>query len=463
MRLPAAVLLCVCAIVLGAAIITSRRPSSSAVRPAPRLIVLLTVDALRADHLGIYGYPRPTSPAIDAFARDAIVIEEAIAQAPYTKASMASLMTGLYPTAHKTYTATATVADTMDGDAAEPVLRTDALPQAVTTLAEALRALGYATAALPTNPFLIADFGFDQGFDSYTFMGGDGFARADDVLTRALEIVDAHTEPLFLWVHLMEPHSPYDPPEEFRRELAPAGPPRAIPRDVDVPAYLASAPSRDVRVYEALYDAEIRTVDAAFGRFVAALRMRPAWKDTAIVLTSDHGEQFLEHGGLEHSTTLYDELLRVPLIVRVPGHTARRLDVQVQTIDVLPTLVALAGGEPPRRIHGRDMGPFLRGERVMEPQVAFAERAGEQYMVRTREWKLIAGPGDHRELYALRRDPAERQNLAQPGSRRLAELEPLVERILGSAVQVGAAISGEAAAVDPAIRRKLEALGYVQQ
>lgn len=436
-------------------------PSAASIR-SPRLIVLVTVDALRADHLGVYGYPRPTSPHIDAFAREAIVIEHAIAQAPYTKASIASLMTGLYPTAHKTFTTAANIVDTMDGTVDGVRGATDVLPENVTTLAESLNARGYETAALTTNPFLIRDFGFAQGFDRFEFISAEGFAPAEDVLEQAMQIVEQHDRPLFLWVHLMEPHSPYAPAETFERDLPHLLPARPIPNGFAIPDYLAPGRSRDARFYETLYEREIRNVDAAFGAFLGALRKRPAWRDTMVVLTSDHGEEFFEHGGFEHNRTLHDELIRVPLILRVPGLDARYLSWQAQLVDVMPTIVALAGGDAVRGVHGHDLQPFLGGTPQSE-EPAYSEIVGQQYAVRTREWKLVAGPGEERALYALTRDPGEQHNLAPVHPRRVAAMEQVLERMVASAVNAGRRVTGATAPVDNATRRRLEALGYLQR
>lgn len=443
------------------ATLTPARFSSRSAKSAdvPRLVVLLTIDALRADHLGIYGYPRPTSPNIDAFGREAIVIEDAIAQAPFTKASIASLMTGLYPDAHKASTTAFTVADAMDGSVEGTPPTTDVLPAAVTTMAEAFKAAGYRTSAIATNPFLIADFGFAQGFDQFEFMGGEDFAPADRVLSRALQIIDSRPSPLFLWVHLMEPHSPYAPPDVFRRALPPLSPPRMIPRDTIIPPWIAIEGMRDLRVYESLYDGEIRAVDAAFATFVAGVRSRRSWSETVLVVTADHGEQFLEHGEFEHNSNLHDELIRVPLIIHGPGLTPRYIQAQAQLIDVMPTLVNLAGGRLPDGIHGRDLRPVLRGERL-QSEPAFAQ-VGEQYAVRTREWKLIAGPGRARQLYALRRDPGEQHSLEHP--KRVAELEEVLKRVITSAARAGANVTRGAAPISPTMRRRLEALGYMQR
>ena len=424
--------------------------------------MLVTIDALRADHLGVYGYPRPTSPHIDAFARESIVVEEAIAQAPYTKASIASLMTGLYPTAHKTFTTAANIVDTMDGTVDGVRGATDVLPESVTTLAEALKARGYETIALTTNPFLIRDFGFAQGFDRFEFISADGFAAAADVLAHTLHVIEGQEEPLFVWVHLMEPHSPYSPAVPFERELPLLSPPRPIPPPFAIPDYLAPGGSRDARYYETLYDREIRNVDAAFGSFVDALREKPAWPGTVLVLTSDHGEEFFEHGGLEHNRTLYDELVRVPLIMRVPGLGSRRVSSQAQLIDLMPTIVAMAGGGAVPGIHGHDLRPVLHGEVSLE-EPAYTEIVGHQYAVRTREWKFVAGPGQERELYALTRDPAEHHNLAPIHPRQVAAMEHVLERMVASAIKAGERFTGARAPVDPATRRRLEALGYLQR
>ena len=452
------------AVLLVAAILVPGRfavPSAASIE-TPRLIVLVTIDALRADRLGAYGYSRPTSPHIDAFARESIVVEHAIAQAPYTKASIASLMTGLYPTAHKTFTTAANIVDTMDGTVDGARGATDVLPENVTTLAEALHALGFETAALTTNPFLIRDFGFAQGFDRFDFISAEGFAPAEDVLDQAMRIIERHHRPLFLWVHLMEPHSPYAPAVAFERELPRLLPARPIPASFAIPDYLAPGGSHDARFFETMYEREIRNVDAAFGAFVGALRDQPAWRDTMLVLTSDHGEEFFEHGGLEHNRTLHDELVRVPLIMRVPGLDARRVASQAQLVDIMPTIVAFAGGDSVPEIHGHDLQPMLRGQPEGE-EPAYSEIVGQQYAVRTRQWKLVVGPGEERALYALTRDPGEQHNLAPVHPRQVAAMEQLLERMVASAVKAGRRVTGATAPVDGATRRRLEALGYLQR
>ena len=321
-------------------------------------VILITIDALRADHLGVYGYDRPTSPNLDALAREAVVVRDHIAQAPFTKASMASLFTGLFPTSHKAYTISRTFSQTMTGSVQGTLPVTDVLDASLWRLASAFQSAGYQTIGLATNPFLLREFGFGAGFSDYEFLAdGDNFAPADQVLGRAIERFDkrAQGRPLFLWVHLMEPHSPYTPPKQFRDLFPPRTPPRPVPLDV-IPAWIVQNESADANFYESLYNAEIRTADASLGTFFSALRARGEWDHLALVVTADHGEEFFDHGGFEHNRTLYEEMVHVPLIVKAPGLGAGMRDVQTQAVDVAPTLAHLAGVDPQGTLRGRISG-----------------------------------------------------------------------------------------------------------
>jgi arylsulfatase A-like enzyme len=183
-------------------------------------IVLITIDALRADHVSAYGYRRLTTPAIDRRAARGVVFSNAITQAPYTKAAIASLMSGLYPSSHKTVTATVPYSEAMSGRPATAPISTDVLPSGITTLAEALHDGGYRTLGFTANPFLIDAFGFGQGFERFQFYPGAEFATVDRLVDGALAgLRDSDRRPLFLWVHVMEPHSPYVPPAWARWTL----------------------------------------------------------------------------------------------------------------------------------------------------------------------------------------------------------------------------------------------------
>ncbi len=342
-------------------------------------IILITVDALRADHLGTYGYGRPTSPAIDAFAREAVVVQDAISQAPYTKASIASLFTGLFPTAHKAFTTSRPFDTTMTGHVSGDLPGTDVLSPRLKTLAQCLSEAGYQTIGLNTNPFLIADFGFGRGFATYEFLtaGDVQLATAGAVIARALAQIDQRDNhrPLFLWFHLMEPHSPYTPPDRLRRLFPAEEPPLNVPAGT-IPPWVVVDGSTDAHLYSALYDAEIRSADEALGTFFDGLKQRNLWNRSIVMLTADHGEEFYDHGGFEHNRTLYEEMLHVPLIVRAPGLQAGRLDAQLEEVDILPTLVARAGGQVPAGLSGADVWPVLSRRRRAEAVCVCGARGG---------------------------------------------------------------------------------------
>ena len=233
-------------------------------------IVLVTIDALRADHVSAYGYDRLTTPAIDNFARHAVRFTDATAQAPYTKASIASLMTGLYPSTHQAVTASVPFPETMTGHVTTTPIQTDVLPSSATTLAEALHAAGYRTLGFTANPFLIADFGFAQGFDVFRFYPGGDFASGDHLVADAVDCASASDRgrPLFAWVHLMEPHSPYTPPPLTDGMFKVSGRAEPIADDVAIPFWLLPGSPRDRRRYLAAYDDKIAAADAAFDTLI---------------------------------------------------------------------------------------------------------------------------------------------------------------------------------------------------
>jgi arylsulfatase A-like enzyme len=441
------------------------RSSRPALENGPKPdIVLITIDALRADHLGLYGYDRPTSPNLDALARESVVVRNHIAQAPYTKASIASLFTGLFPTAHKAFTTSRDFNSVMAGHLQGSLPVTDVLAEELTTIAESLAAAGYQTIGLTTNPFLQAEFGFAQGFQRYEFLSEEHstFTPAPAVVARALSLLAARdrNRPVFLWFHLMEPHSPYAPGPTTRAFFSPRQPPLFAPPDV-IPSWLAAESTTDAHVYEALYDAEVHEADEALGAFFSALRDRGLWTDLLLVVTADHGEEFYDHGGFEHNRTLYDEMLRVPLIVKARGLSPGVVDAQTEAVDLMPTLAARGRGRVPAGLHGQNVWPVLsmrsRGERF-----AYAERVGDRYTLRTREWKLISNLQGAHELYRLTDDPREQHNLASEDVSRAIVMRDRLTRILASAMKTGEAIQGRYAPIPPRVLNRLKALGYVQ-
>jgi arylsulfatase len=425
--------------------------------PAPH-VVLVTADALRADHLSLFGYPRDTSPRLDAFAGEATTFSQAISLIPKTAPAFATLFTGRHPEEHGVRSNFA------------------ALPAELPLLAERLRAAGYRTAAFVSNPALSEAKGFARGFDVYRLLPAeDGVARVNQAFRAFAE--EPWTRPTFVWLHYIDPHGPYDPPpghearflgDELSRATA------RVPRGYDasgagnkvlgaVPRYQQRPDGEDrVAAYVARYDAEIRHVDDAFGEVLDALRAKGLLDDAAVVFGSDHGESLGEHDlYFEHGWFAYDTCLRVPLVIKAPGQReGRRRQAPVSHLDLLPTLLGLAG-VPAAEMPGTDL---LREPMPTDPiLVESSDRYPEKFHgARTPRWKYLRRERDGREeLYDLAADPAETRDLAAQHAdtrRQLAEFVATRRAELG---RTAAARPGEPA-IDPATREQLRRLGYVE-
>jgi arylsulfatase A-like enzyme len=379
-------------------------------RGAPLVIVYL-VDTLRADHLPLYGYGRNTGPGLERFARDAVVFDQAIAPSSWTKPSVASLFTSLLPGEHHC------------GQFYAP------LDLSFVTLAEGLREGGYVTGAVVANPLILAkDAHFDQGF-TY-FAGPAEPQRAAQAVDAALAFLDTRQGlSTFLYVHTMDPHSPYAPPPPFDLRFGPhPAPGRAAAQPSDYQEPL----DRDRIV--AQYDGEVAYGDQEFGRFVDELKARKLFDRAMIVFLSDHGEEFLDHGDWMHGHTLFDELVRVPLVVKYPGnrHGGRRVDRQVQLVDILPTILKTQGLPPAgeARIVGRPIEESFAQATADRP--APLETKSHQYVVygvRTRDDKYVRQlyPEDRELYFDLVRDPGEQVNRLAEAGRRGQDLRRMAE------------------------------------
>ncbi len=432
----------------------AERPSPAAsLAKRPNVIVYL-IDTLRPDYLGTYGHPTPTSPEIDAFAAESLVFEHAWAQASWTRPATASLLTGLYPTGHG--------ADKED----------HALAPDKTTLAEILSAYGYRTAGFVANHLVGKRYGFDQGYDDWT----EEKESAAQLGERALQWIDAGKGPFFVYLHTMEPHSPYTPEERFAAPFAFDG----YTGDRDTPALLRLgqlgqlAPD-GLRYLKWQYQGEVRQNDAAFGALVSALRQRHLLDDTIVVLVADHGEELLEHGGTEHAKTLYQELVHVPLVVHLPTKPLReaRIHEPVQQIDVLPTLLGILGIRSSIALPGRDLSawwlgralaprtlPFLFAEERFTVTNKDAVRLGPLKLIVNNDGQRLWRAGTYLELYDLAHDPSERDNLEArlPITRTFLFQE--IERF--RAEQSAAATEGKRLKLSDDERDQLRALGYIE-
>jgi arylsulfatase A-like enzyme len=418
-------------------------------------IVLVTASGLRPDHLGIYGYDPAISPNIDALARRGIRFEQTIAQASWTEASMASLLTSLYPTEL--------------GIACRAGLSCQPhLDQRRLTLPEALQGVGYNTQGYATSPWLIADLGFGQGFDHFEgvrakepfdlspmeattlgrFLGCRRDAAAcrlmekghavlfdapipsgsggDQVNARVARFLDLHgDERFFLWIHYTDALPPYnlEPPFRPLPQDPLASPERAL-RGMgywelgDPFTVRETLLPLDVQGLTALYDGEVNRVDRLVGGLVALLETYGLTDRTLVVLTGTHGQEFMEHGGYTYGHTLYDEVLRVPLIVAGPGISApgQVVKTPVGLLDLAPTLLDAAGASIPPEAEGRSLVPALRGQALAERPV-FSESLYrvpyELKAMRQNGYKLIYHVDDGSlELYDLNADPGEQRNLS---------------------------------------------------
>jgi arylsulfatase A-like enzyme len=415
-------------------------PLLAAERPAN--VILVSIDTLRADHLGCSGYRRETSPAIDRFRRDSILFTQAIAQAPSTLVSHASLLTSLWPHEH---------------GASER--RHRALPPDALTLAEVLRSHGFATLSYNGGGQIDPVFGLGQGFDTYRTRDEHDFAAA---VAPAIAWIDRNPgRRFFLFLHTYEVHHPYTPDATHRRlfEASYAGPlPDAITIEVlqsinDGRMTLGVA---DLEHVIAAYDAEIRSVDDDFAALLEFLVRRGLYDETLIVFTSDHGEEFGEHGRVGwHSHTLYDELLRVPLIVKLPGsrHAGATVTQQVRSIDVPTTILAVLDLPVPASFRGIDLVPLARGEPVAALPAVAMQDGGDAVVLRTERWKLY---GDI--LHDLEQDPHEVRDAASGNADVAARLRVELGRMLG-APRAGS--GAPAARPDARTLERLRSLGYV--
>jgi len=334
--------------------------------PPPPSVILIVVDTLRADHLGLYGHTRPTSPALDRWSRDGKVYEFAHSTSPWTLPTFGSLYTGYLPTRHRA------------GFSKQSGNR---LSSSVETLAEHLSQKNFRTGAITNNPFLSASFGLDRGFEIYDHHQGNNkeIRRAQDVIDRALAMIDAwRGDSFFLMIHVFDPHLNYDAPDNFKGLFT---------ADIDsrftLPIYqlgelrqadtIKEMTEDDQEFIRAAYDEEIAYVDSQLGRLQSELSERNLLTNSLIILTSDHGEEFYDHGGFEHGHALWQELIRVPLIIWGPTIGPGRELTAVSLTDVMPTVLDWVGTDIPLGLDGISLLPNLTDAQPLPQRTLIAE------------------------------------------------------------------------------------------
>jgi len=418
----------------------------------PNVIVYL-VDTLRADRVGAYGSNRSTSPRIDAFARTATLFEHAVAQAPWTRPSVASILTGLGPWLHGVQTTA------------------DSLAEEAVTLPELLRGAGYRTAAFSTNENVSPATGLAQGFDDFSLNLDE--SRSGAVTRRVLAWLDAHTgpKPFFLYVHTVDPHAPYQFSREDRLRFAPGVRPEAGTAADLKRVYASRGAERAAFVREliSLYDAEVASNDRSFGALLDGLRTRRLYDGTLLVFVADHGEELGEHGELGHANDLYRELLDIPLIVKWPGQSrGERVGEVAQHVDLLPTILHAAGLAPPAGLPGIDLRVFatagperdeLAARRAFS-HLRYENRRGTSLI--SAGWKAILPEsralGSEPELFRLGPHGEE-------GPNRIAENPVragwLLAQIKAELLRSRTGLKPSPATLDDEARRRLQALGYL--
>jgi choline-sulfatase len=452
---------------------SQKRPPRSAVKPN---VIIVLFDTLRADALGAYGSRDGLTPHLDQFARHALVYRHAYAQSTWTRTSVASLLTGLYPYRHRVL------------DQPRP---TGSLPASAITLAEVLKAADYRTAAFAMNPSISAEFGFDQGFDAYT-AGGSYYTRTGKTTKAVLGYLRSadRAKSHFLYAHYLDPHDPWDRRKKceplFRGlsaddvnakvlggstvDISGEGRIAYLPKPLmPVPDPLSAA---DMAYMKALYSCEVMAIDAAFGQIVAYLEEEHWLDDTLLVVTSDHGEEFMEHGLLRHGYHLYGETIQVPLLVHAPrGVEVDRAaaDRIVELVDVAPTVYAIARiARAPQGMDGVALpglgSPAAAGPRDRAFGMTGFRQQHRAYMIADGD-KVIYDFNDKScQAFNLRRDPRETAPVTCDSRGNVqALLAALNAQKLDGERR---ALPQHARDIDressEALRKQLEALGYVQ-
>lgn len=417
----------------------------------PQNVILVVVDTLRADHLGLYGYERNTSPQLDEWATRGLVFEQALAPSPWTLPTFGSILTGLLPAQHS--------AGARFRSAEQ--WRRAPLSNDVETLPEILRQSGFATGAIVNNPFLREHFGASRGFDVYDYQKG---RRADVVIDLAKQWVSTHREvPFFLMVHLIDPHLPYEAPESVTGRFGSSAD-SSVSTRVRKPIIeaLPELTSIDRESIGIRYDEEIAFVDQEVGRLLQFLVEDGVWSDTLVILTSDHGEELFDHGGFEHGHSMFQELLRVPLVLWGPGVQGGREPMPVSLVDLAPTILAATGVATENELAGVSLWDATQKGRSSPRRELLAENTlwgRERQAIVAWPYKLILDPKSNQvQLFNLESDPRESRDIAREKVEVTLELE---RRLQDRQSMLDSGPAEDGVALSEEMEEELRALGYL--
>jgi arylsulfatase A-like enzyme len=430
-------------------------------KPEPRPdIILITIDTLRKDHVSSYGYARRTSPFLDDLAATGVRFENGYSTSCWTVPAIASLMTSLHPDSHGVVNGTVSQGK---------VSGQQVLPEEHVRLPELLKNAGYKAFGITANGHLASDLGYAWGFDRYENLG---FKAVADDINRLVEKWKGELtlgSPYFLWLHYFDPHAPYRRHEPWLSGFASGEPVeepgRLIVRNaMQYKALGVKKDSKDFDYILALYDGEIAYTDEAIRKTV---QMLDPTSDSLIIVTSDHGEEFLDHQKFGHHDTLYEELISIPLIMRLPGsrYAGRVVDGQVSIVDIVPSLLDYLGADVPEQLQGESFMPLVEGQHreIPRPIVSSLHRYEGRRIdaIVKEEWKFIRYTGRrlHEVLYNLAADPEERTDVAKLNQSIKVKLAAaLQEQLNRNSVGSEPAVAG---ATDERLE-DLRALGYVE-
>ncbi len=439
-------------------------------------VLFIVADALRADRVAATRNGEPVMPHVRRLASDSWNYQRARVQATWTKPSMASMFTSLYPEVHNVLFGIHNTA--FEGQPPEA----DILPGELETMAEYLKAHGYSTAGVQSNANITAVFGFDQGFDSYEFLAYPEY-RGNDMTDRAINALDNLRPPFLLYAHYMDTHAPYEPVEPYRDSF---GAPPAIPAEDE--ALLKDYPNTYLdrvlyetgltqeREFENLsaqgeayirqrYDEEALFLDAEVARLIESVRSR--YPDTVVIFTSDHGEELWEHGSIGHGKTVFEELTHVPLIVSVPGASPKEIESPVELLDLLPTCASLLGLAPRETWQGEDATPDAveRGETravFSSTQMSIPGSNVDLAAVVAGNHKIIVNRKTESAAYFdLARDPDE-TNPQSDSADGTALQEVLAEHMRTMQSHPHYGRPAEKTSVDDGTREAIENIGYIR-
>lgn len=423
--------------------LAERRDSSDA---APN-VILITLDTTRRDRLGCYGYSRDTIPSLDLLAQDSVLFTRATATSSWTLPTHASLFTGKFPSAHGAHHdphGDRALSDALDDDGKHEYLRANSLSVEEQTMAELLKENGYSTGAVVAGPWLKRIFGIAQGFDFYddsSFDSSDG-ARADEITRRAIRFIGQHThEKFFLFLNYFDPHGPLSDPWDLARTW---NPDRKHPLPSD------------------RYDGEVLYMDYHIGLLLDHLKEVELYERTWIIVTADHGELLNEHGTSGHGSSLYQQEIAIPLLIKYPSGVIapHRSDRAIQQTDILPMLLDRLGiprpegvtGGIPRRIDHPTFAEVYPLDEMSSDGAWLAIFEGR--------YKLLWNSLGRHQLFDLRTDPDELHNLARAEPERVRDMALAITEFLD--LQPRPAAPGDRELVDEETRRALQSLGYLE-